>query len=215
MLIWFDIETVLLGIRGDGRKKEVSVPLNINRAETLENLVNGNKSFLKKADRKLLRGLSEKGQKPIATVVSCSDSRVPVEIIFDQLEPGRLFVIRIAGNIVAEPGVIGSIEYAIEHLRTPYIVVLGHTECGAIKARLAGVSEGDIGKLIAHVKIKSKELNQAIKENVRLQVKNVLKITCVKERLEKGELEIYGMLYDLSTGEISILSNSKAKAYKR
>jgi len=173
------------------------------------NLVNGNKSFLRKANKKLLRELSKKGQKPIATVVSCSDSRVPVEIIFDQLEPGKLFVIRVAGNIVAEPSVIGSIEYAVEHLRTPYIVVLGHTECGAIKARLAGVSEGNIGKLIGYVNIKSKDLSQAVKENVKLQVKNVLEITCVKERLERGELEIYGMLYDLSTGEISILSNSK------
>ena len=172
------------------------------------NLVNGNKSFLRKADKKLLRELSKKGQKPIATVVSCSDSRVPVEIIFDQLEPGKLFVIRVAGNIVAEPSVIGSIEYAVEHLRTPYIVVLGHTECGAIKARLTGVSEGNIGKLISHVNIKSKELRQAVEENVKLQVKNVLEITCVKEHLERGELEIYGMLYDLTTGEISILSNS-------
>ena len=171
------------------------------------NLVNGNKSFLRKADKKLLRELSKKGQKPMATIVSCSDSRVPVEIIFDQLEPGKLFVIRVAGNIVAEPGVIGSIEYAVEHLRTPYIVVLGHTECGAIKARLAGVSEGNIGKLISHVNIKNKELRQAAEENVKLQVKNVLELTCVKEHLERGELEIYGMLYDLRTGEISILSN--------
>lgn len=181
----------------------------------IENLVDGNKSFLKKADKKLLRELSAKGQKPIATVVACSDSRVPVEVIFDQLEPGRLFVIRVAGNIVAEPGVIGSIEYAIEHLRTPYIVVLGHTECGAVKARLEGVSEGSIGKLISHIDIKSQELNQAVKENIRLQVKNVLGIPCVKERLEKGELEVYGMLYDLSTGEISILTDSKAKVSKR
>jgi len=182
--------------------------------EMYMSLVNGNKSFLRKADEKLLRELSEKGQKPIATVVSCSDSRVPVEIIFDQLEPGKLFVIRVAGNIVAEPSVIGSLEYAVEHLRTPYIVVLGHTECGAVKARLADVSEGNIGKLVSHIKIESKELSEAVVENVHLQVKNVLEIISIKERLRKGDLEIYGMLYDLSTGKVSILSKSNSYIYK-
>lgn len=179
------------------------------------NLFDGNKRFLKKADKKLLKELLEKGQKPIATIIACSDSRVPVEVIFDQLEPGRLFVIRVAGNIVAEAGVIGSIEYAVEHLKTPYLIVLGHTDCGAVKARLQGVSEGTTGKLISHINVKSRELNQAVEENLRLQVKNVLKIPCVKESLKKGELEVYGMFYDLSTGEVSILTDSKAEISKR
>ena len=174
------------------------------------NLVNSNKSFLRKADKKLIRELSEKGQKPIATVVSCSDSRVPVEIIFDQLEPGKLFVIRVAGNIVAEPSVIGSIEYAVEHLKTPYIVVLGHTQCGAVKARLEGISEGEIGKLLKHINIESRELSEAVIENVHLQVKRVSDIICVKEHIKTGDLEVYGMLYDLSTGEISVLSTSRS-----
>jgi carbonic anhydrase len=172
-------------------------------------LINGNKRFVSKADRNLLRELSEKGQKPIATVVSCSDSRVPVEVIFDQLEPGKLFVIRVAGNVVAEAGVIGSIEYAVEHLKTPYIIILGHTDCGAVKASLAGTSGGNVGELISHIKIKSKELAQAVRENLELQVKNVLEMPCVKESLGRGELEVYGMLYDLGTGEVSILSDSK------
>jgi carbonic anhydrase len=178
------------------------------------NLIDGNRRFLGKADKKLLKELAEKGQKPMATVISCSDSRVPVEIIFDQIEPGRLFVIRVAGNIVAEPGVIGSIEYAAEHLKTPYIVVLGHTDCGAVKARLAGVNEGDIGRLIAHIPVKSKEPDQAAQDNVETQVRNVLSIPCVKERRERGDLEVYGMLYDLATGEVSILSTGGAKVSK-
>jgi carbonic anhydrase len=171
-------------------------------------LFKGNQIFAKKADKQLLKELSEKGQKPIATVVACSDSRVPVEIILNQLEPGKLFVIRVAGNIVADPSVVGSIEYAVQHLKTPYILVIGHTKCGAVKARLEGVTEGEIGKLLRHVKVESKELSEAVVENVNRQVKNVLEISSVKERLKKGELEIYGMLYDLSTGEVSILSQS-------
>lgn len=179
-----------------------------------KDLLNGNKVFAKKADKKLLKELSEKGQKPIATVVACSDSRVPVEIILNQLEPGKLFVIRVAGNIVADPSVVGSIEYAVQHLKTPYILVIGHTKCGAVKARLEGVTEGEIGKLLRHVKVESKELSEAVVENLHRQVKNVLEISSVKERLSKGELEIYGMLYDLSTGEISILSQIESNIAK-
>jgi len=89
----------------------------MNIAQLLED----NRIFARKVDKRLLERLVEEGQKPIATVISCSDSRVPVEVIFNQLEPGKLFVIRVAGNVVADSSVKGSIEYAIEHLKTPYL----------------------------------------------------------------------------------------------
>ncbi len=171
-------------------------------------LLQGNRIYANKVDRKLLRDLSEEGQKPIATVISCSDSRVPVEAIFNQLEPGKLFVIRVAGNVVADSSVLGSIEYGVEHLKTPYLVVLGHTECGAMKACLEGVREGEIGKLVSYIKIESKELNKAIIENVELQVKAILEMDCIKKALDKGEIEVYGMLYDLRTGKVNILSKN-------
>jgi len=171
-------------------------------------LLQGNRIYANKVDRKLLRDLSEEGQKPIATVISCSDSRVPVEAIFNQLEPGKLFVIRVAGNVVADSSVLGSIEYAVEHLKTPYLVVLGHTECGAMKACLEGVREGEIGKLVNYIKVESKELNKAIIENVELQVKTILEMDCIKKALDKDEIEVYGMLYDLRTGKVNTLSKN-------
>ena len=171
-------------------------------------LLEANESFTGKVDKALLKELVEKGQKPMATIVSCSDSRVPVEVIFNQLMPGTFFVIRVAGNVVSDSSVKGSIEYAIMHLKTPYLVVLGHTECGAVKACLAGINEGEIGKLVSDMKLESKELSKAVIENVDLQVKRVLEMDCVKEALDKETLEVYGMLYDLGTGKVKCLSKN-------
>ena len=171
-------------------------------------IIEGNKSYASKVDKLLLKELAEKGQKPVATVISCSDSRVPVEVIFSQLRPGTFFVIRVAGNIVSDSSVKGSIEYAVMHLKTPYIIILGHTECGAIKASIEGVDKGEVGKLVSNIKLKSKELNKAVIENVDMQVKRIYEINCVKEALDKGITEIYGMLYDLKTGEVMCLSKN-------
>jgi len=157
-------------------------------------LLEANESFAGKVDKGLLKELVEEGQKPMATVVSCSDSRVPVEVIFNQLRPGTFFVIRIAGNVVSDSSVKGSIEYAVVHLKTPYLVVLGHTECGAVKASLAGTSEGEIGKLVSNMKLESKDLDKAVIENVDLQVKRVIEMDCVKDALDKETIEVYGMI---------------------
>ena len=173
-------------------------------------LLEGNKSFASGIDKRTLRELVEKGQKPVATIISCSDSRVPVEVIFNQIYPGTFFIIRTAGNMVSDTSVKGSIEYAIVHLKTPYLIVLGHTECGAIKARLAGYNEGEIGKLVRGMKLKSKDLDKAVIENVDLQVKRVIEMECVKYALDKKTIEVYGMLYDLSTGQVKCLSKNGA-----
>lgn len=102
-------------------------------------LMAGNERFRRSVDRELLATLS-KGQKPEAIVAYCSDSRVPVETIFDQ-PPGKLFGIRLAGNPVESPHALASIEYAVEHLKTPIIIVLGHSSCGAITAAMKGGEE--------------------------------------------------------------------------
>ncbi len=174
----------------------------MNIAEILK----GNTEYAKKADKKLLRELAEKGQRPTAAIISCSDSRVPVEIIFNQTQPGNFFIIRIAGNIVAESIVKGSLEYAVEHLKTPYIIVLGHTGCGAVKARLEGVKEGEIGRLVSHIKLECTDLGKAVIENVATQVKTLSEMHCVKEALHKKEVVIYGMLYDITSGKVEVLS---------
>jgi len=168
----------------------------------IKELIQSNKNYSNIADKNLMKELAERGQKPAATIVSCSDSRVPVEVIFNQLRPGTFFIIRVAGNIVADSSIKGSIEYAVIHLKTPYLIILGHTECGAVKASLQGVTEGEIGRLVSHIKLENKELNKAVIENVELQVKRVIKMDCVKAALERGTIEIHGMLYDIRTGEI-------------
>ncbi|MDD4985297.1 MAG: carbonic anhydrase [Dehalococcoidales bacterium] len=166
-------------------------------------LMEGNRRFASVVDLRKLKELVERGQKPVATVISCSDSRVPVEVIFNQLSPGRLFVIRVAGNIIADPSVKGSIEYAVTHLRTPFLIVIGHSECGAIKAYLNGANQGEIGKLLRNLELKSKHPEQAAIENIHLQVERALEIECVRDALESKSMEVYGMFYDLGTGVLT------------
>jgi carbonic anhydrase len=171
-------------------------------------LLEGNKSFARGADKGALKELAEKGQQPVAAIVSCSDSRVPAEVIFNQLEPGRLFVIRVAGNIVADSSVKGSIEYAVVHLKIPCLIILGHTDCGAVKARLAGTEKGEIGKLVHNMTLASRDLDKAVIENMELQVKRVMEMDCVKAAIDGNKIEVYGMLYDLRTGQVTCLSKN-------
>ena len=174
----------------------------------IEGILQGNKVFTEKTDKKLLQELAEKGQQPVATVVACSDSRVPVEVIFNHLRPGAHFVIRVAGNVVADASVKGSIEYAVEHLKTPYLIVLGHTDCGAVKASLQGIKDGQLGKLLAHMHLQSTNMDDAVIENINLQLKRVAAMDSVKHALAKQELQIYGMLYNLKTGLVLRLNSS-------
>jgi len=171
-------------------------------------VIGTNKKFVSKIDKGLLKELTEKGQKPVAAIISCSDSRVPVEVILNQLRPGTFFVIRVAGNVVSDSSVKGSIEYAVTHLKVPYLIVLGHTECGLVKAYLDGINKGEIGRLLSNMTLTNKELGKAVIENVEIQVKRVSEIGCVKEALDKGIVEVYGMLYELRTGKVRCLNKS-------
>jgi carbonic anhydrase len=176
----------------------------------ISELLEGNLGFASGIDKETLKELAEKGQQPVAAIVSCSDSRVPVEVIFNQLKPGMFFVIRVAGNIVSDSSVKGSIEYAVVHLKTPYLIILGHTECGAVKARLVGTTEGEIGRLLRNMKLVSKDLNAAVIENIDLQVKRVMGMDCVITAIDGKKIEVYGMLYNLSTGQVKCLSKNGA-----
>lgn len=166
-------------------------------------LMEGNRRFASSVDLRELKELAERGQNPVATVISCSDSRVPVELIFNQLNPGRLFVIRVAGNIIADPSVKGSIEYAVTHLRTPFLIVIGHSGCGAIEAYFNRANHGEIGKLLRNLELKSKNPEQAVIENIHLQVEVALRIKCVRDALESKSIEVYGMFYDMQTGALT------------
>jgi carbonic anhydrase len=156
------------------------------------------------------------GQKPFATVLACSDSRVPVEAIFDR-GIGDIFVVRVAGNIATDSSVIGSIEYAAEHLKSPLLVIMGHTDCGAVKAAISGPAlEGsirDIQKEIEPIAVKTKKehpdlsgpelTNAVIKNNVFQAKTDILsKSYLIKELVAAGKLKIATAVYNIKTGKV-------------
>jgi carbonic anhydrase len=192
--------------------------------EPLEKLQYGNELFAKgelvppKVDETTRRKLEAEGQHPFAVVVSCSDSRVPPELIFNR-GLGDLFVVRVAGNIVNEEN-LASIEYAVEHLDTPLIVVLGHTHCGAVKAAVAGKPlEGHLPHLVAHIEPVVRQLHtthphlkgealieRVVQENVRHTLSQILKRSAiVRERYELGKLQFAGGVYHLGEGTVEWL----------
>jgi len=160
------------------------------------------------------------GQSPFVTVVTCSDSRVPPELIFDQ-GLGDIFVIRVAGNVM-DPVVLGSVEYGVEHLHTPLLVILGHQSCGAVTAATEGGAEGNIGSIMIEIEPAvemAREMNLtgsdlvevAVDENIDLVIKNVLaRSPITKELVEDGELVIFGAKYFLETGEVVVLTEIDA-----
>jgi carbonic anhydrase len=158
------------------------------------------------------------GQHPFAAVLSCSDSRVPVELIFDQ-GIGDLFVVRVAGNVAATDE-IGSLEYAVDHLGAPVVVVLGHSQCGAVTAAVEGTKlPGSMGVLVAPIKpaaAKAKEENPgaatealvsaAVKENVFQAMEDLLqKSPLIKANAKAGKAKLLGAIYELDTGQVQWL----------
>ncbi len=154
-----------------------------------------------------------KGQHPFAAIVSCSDSRVPPEVIFDQ-GLGDLFVIRLAGNIL-DDAALGSLEYAVEHLGVKHIMVLGHERCGAVDATVKGGEvPGHIGSLVKAIqpavdKVRNQPgdlLDNAVRANVTMVVQQLKSSGPILEELtKKGELTIDGARYDLDDGEVVVL----------
>ena len=153
-----------------------------------------------------------KGQAPFAAVLSCADSRVPPEMVFDE-GLGDLFTVRVAGN-VATDDVVASLEYAVAHTGAKLILVLGHERCGAVDATLTGVSEGHLSALIDRIKpaalaVKSKPgdtLELAIRQNVVNVVKQLQTTQPIlAQRAASGAIKIMGARYDLDRGVVEIL----------
>lgn len=195
--------------------------------EALQKLMDGNKRYLSggmAACGESTPGKREslaKGQKPYAIILCCSDSRVPPEVVFDKTM-GEIFVVRVAGN-VPDPVVLGSIEYAAEHIGSPLLVVLGHERCGAVKAtvemvRAKGKPEGNLGsivkavtpaarKAIAEGKGKPEEeiVENAVDLNIRMVTGNLTKQSKVLANLVKeGHLKIVAAKYDLDEGAVTL-----------
>lgn len=163
---------------------------------------------------------ARQGQTPFATVVSCADSRVPVEIIFDR-GIGDLFVVRDAGNVCG-PIEIGSVEYAVQHVHTPLVVVMGHTHCGAVIAAVqGGHAHGSIEAVLdkvrpavaevrtAHPDLKGEGLQAAATEaNVWQSINDLVTSSqIVREALGKHEIAVVGALYDVTTGKVTWLGS--------
>ena len=157
------------------------------------------------------------GQNPFAIVVSCSDSRVPVERVFDQ-PPGSIFGIRLAGNVVDELG-LGSIEYAVASFASPLILVLGHTACGAVKATVEFVKEGaaqpgHIQSIIEAIAPAARDTEShadwvaaATGRNVHATIGALaLRSKIVASAAKSGALTMAGGIYDLHSGKVRIIT---------
>jgi carbonic anhydrase len=192
--------------------------------EALARLIAGNERFCRGEARgaALAQGsIAElaKGQAPFATVLGCSDSRVPPEWIFDA-GLGELFVVRVAGNVLSAE-VAGSLQYAGAHLETPLFVVLGHEGCGAVGAALAAKHEGAQFRSRIQVLVDSilprlpgedpqlspeERLAHAVEGNVRSVVRSIKNTPEGKARVPEGRMKIVGAVYDIATGRVKWLS---------
>jgi len=155
------------------------------------------------------------GQHPHAEILSCADSRVPPEIVFDQ-GLGDLFVVRVAGNVATDTE-IGSLEYGAEHLHIPLLVVLGHESCGAVTGAVqGGNAEGHIATLMTLIKpavdrsrgMPGDPVANAVRTNVQMVVQQLRSSTPIlSELVAHGKLKIVGAVYSLETGEVTWLSD--------
>src|SRR5437762_719991 len=153
-------------------------------------------------------------QHPFATIVSCSDSRVPPEIVFDQ-GLGDLFIVRVAGNVINDEG-LGSIEYSVDHLGTRLILVLGHQSCGAVKAAretiaAKGKAPGHIESLVRAIQpaveaTAKDDLDATIKANIKHVVQALRSSTPIlKAKVDSGDVQVMGGYYSLDTGAVTFL----------
>jgi carbonic anhydrase len=186
-----------------------------------ELLAEGNKRFINnlKSDHDHLEMINEtrEGQYPFAVILSCMDSRTSVELIFDQ-GLGDLFSIRVAGNIVNND-ILASIEYAIKYVGSKVLMVLGHTECGAINSAKQGIDDGHITDLLKRIHPSiSKALLQDDKDclfedkvayaNVENSLEEILtRSEIIKEMFKKGQIGIVGGVYNIENGQVDFFKN--------
>jgi carbonic anhydrase len=191
--------------------------------EALNRLKEGNARFVSgharfpTVQKEVLADLA-KDQQPYATVLGCSDSRVPPELVFDA-GFGELFVIRVAGNVLG-PSIMGTLQYAGTHLHTPLFVVLGHEGCGAVEAAIASKFHGArhrsrIALLLENIVPaldnldptlpSAALLNVAVEANVRWTIQKLLESPEGKARPAQGDVKVVGAVYDLNTGCVRFL----------
>ena len=185
---------------------------NLTPEAALQELLAGNQRFAANRltsiehDLNILKEHTVEKQEPFAAVLACADSRVPVELVFDQ-SIGHIFVTRVAGNIVT-PEIIASLEYAVAVLRIRALLVLGHTSCGAVKAAMkADTVPGQISSLYPHlrpaVEQSAGNLDKAIEANARLQAELLrTSSTVIRDAAKAGTVKVESGVYDLANGKV-------------
>ena len=191
--------------------------------QALARLVAGNERFVQGRARfptvkKEVLATLAKAQRPYATIVGCSDSRVPPELVFDA-GFGELFIARVAGNVIS-PEVMGTLQYATVHLHTPLFVVLGHEGCGAVQAALARKYHGArerrrIALLLDRImpglrglrrgRSAAARMKAAVEANVRWSMRQLVDTPEGKARVKEGILKLVGAVYELRTGRVRLL----------
>jgi carbonic anhydrase len=198
------------------------LPNAIPPSEALDRLMQGNARYAagecECKDYSVGRPERAEGQYPIAAILSCSDSRVSPELLFDQ-DPGQIFVVRLAGNFLNEDG-FASLEYGVKFLGAPLVMVLGHTNCGAIDAAIKVVKDrielpGHLPELIesiepaviaAHGKHPSDLLAAATEENVRINMKRLIDdAPIMSDALAAKKIAVSGGIYDIATGKVGLI----------
>ncbi|HSI45867.1 MAG TPA: carbonic anhydrase [Methylophilus sp.] len=196
--------------------------------EALDILVEGNRRFTsdieEEKDFKALIQITKDKQHPFASFLSCSDSRAPVELLFDQAL-GDIFSVRLAGNIASDKA-IGSLEFASKYLDSKLIVVMGHSSCGAVKAACDDFKDGHIGEIINLIKpsirhektvadpaqrnSKNSDFVEKINElNVRYQIDTIIRSSdIVDDMLNSKQIGIVGAIYDISNGKVNFLDDT-------
>jgi carbonic anhydrase len=203
------------GIAGLTLELAASAQTTLSPEAALQQLIDGNRRFAEghltsfDEDLTVLKGKTAEKQEPFAALLSCADSRVPVELIFDQ-SIGHLFVTRVAGNI-ATSAMIASLEYGVAVLGTKAIMVLGHGNCGAVKASIeAKAVPGQISGLYPYIRPAvdqaGPDLDAAIKANAKIQAALLRQSSPVlAEHIKQNQLKIVAGYYDLTSGIVSVL----------
>lgn len=187
----------------------------LNPEEALKKLIEGNQRFAggksehpnQSGDRRVQ--IAKEGQAPFAVVAYCSDSRSPVEQIFDAGN-GDIFGIRLAGHVLSEEA-LGSIQYAVEHLGTKLVVILGHTKCGAVTATVqGGDAHGPVKSLVERIlpaveRAKKKGGSDLVQDSINEHVEGSVELLKSQDFLKSPEkcVHIVGMIYDIETGKVS------------
>lgn len=203
----------------EAAKTEIERPDVITADVAMDLLKAGNANYLNpNVDADLRSKLTTDGQHPYAVVITCSDSRVAPEILFD-INLGDIFTIRTAGNVV-DAFETGSVEYGAEHLGSPLVVVLGHSNCGAVTAAVEGGEAGgsisaivdainpSVEKAKNEVTDENEVLDKAIELNVENSIAELRKSEILSELEKEGKLKIVGATYDIMTGEVKFLETA-------